>query len=89
VAVRHAGGASVGRALQGQDAEMRARRRREVMADRGRLRLALDDAAQAVTFGIRAAGRAMLRRGGAYERAQLRALHAARRDGHPGPARRP
>jgi N-acetylglucosaminyl-diphospho-decaprenol L-rhamnosyltransferase len=89
VAVRHAGGASVGRALQGRDAEMRARRRREVMADRGRLRLALDDAAQAVTFGTRAAGRALLRRGGAYERAQLRALHAARRDGHPGPARRP
>jgi N-acetylglucosaminyl-diphospho-decaprenol L-rhamnosyltransferase len=81
VAVRHSGGASVGRALPGQDAEMRARRRREVMAGRGRLPLALDDAAQALTFGTRAAGRTLLRRGGAYERDQLRALLAARRDG--------
>jgi N-acetylglucosaminyl-diphospho-decaprenol L-rhamnosyltransferase len=84
VALRHSGGASVERALSGRDAEMRARRRREVMAGRGRLRLALDDAAQAVTFGTRAAGRALLRRGGAYERDQLRALRAARRDGRPG-----
>jgi N-acetylglucosaminyl-diphospho-decaprenol L-rhamnosyltransferase len=81
VAVRHSGGASVGRALRGRDAEIRARRRREVMAGRGRLPLALDDAAQALTFGTRAAGRALLRRGGAYERDQLRALLAARRDG--------
>jgi N-acetylglucosaminyl-diphospho-decaprenol L-rhamnosyltransferase len=86
VALRHTGGASVGRALRGRDAEMRARRRREVMARRGRLALALDDAAQAVTFGSRAAGRTLLRRGGAYEREQLRALRAARRDGHPGRA---
>jgi N-acetylglucosaminyl-diphospho-decaprenol L-rhamnosyltransferase len=62
---------------------MRARRRREVMAGRGRLALALDDAAQAVTFGSRAAGRTLLRRGGAYEREQLRALRAARRNGPP------
>jgi N-acetylglucosaminyl-diphospho-decaprenol L-rhamnosyltransferase len=81
IAVRHSGGASVGRALGGRDAEMRARRRREVMAGRGRLPLALDDAAQALTFGTRAAGRALLRRGGAYERDQLRALLDARRDG--------
>jgi N-acetylglucosaminyl-diphospho-decaprenol L-rhamnosyltransferase len=85
VAVRHAGGASVERALRGRDAEMRARRRREVMAGRGRLALALDDAAQAVTFGSRAAGRVVLRRGGAYEREQLRALRAARRNGSPPP----
>ena len=85
VAVRHAGGASVERALRGRDAEMRARRRREVMAGRGRLALALDDAAQAVTFGSRAAGRTLLRRGGAYEREQLRALRAARRNGRPQP----
>jgi N-acetylglucosaminyl-diphospho-decaprenol L-rhamnosyltransferase len=78
VAVRHTGGASVERALRGRDAEMRARRRREVMTGRGRLALALDDAAQAVTFGSRAAGRVLLRRGGAYEREQLRALRAAR-----------
>jgi N-acetylglucosaminyl-diphospho-decaprenol L-rhamnosyltransferase len=84
VALRHLGGASVVRALPGRDAQMRARRRREVMAGRGRLPLALDDAAQAVTFGTRAAGRALLRRGGAYERDQLRALRAARRDGRPG-----
>jgi N-acetylglucosaminyl-diphospho-decaprenol L-rhamnosyltransferase len=84
VALEHSGGASVERALPGKDAEMRARRRREVMAGRGRVRLALDDAAVAVTFGTRAAGRALLRRGGEYEREQLRALRAARRDGLPG-----
>ena len=83
VAVRHLGGASTARALAGRDAEMRARRRREVMAGRGRLSLALDDAAQALTFGLRAAGRKLLRRGGAYEQEQLQALRAARRDGHP------
>jgi N-acetylglucosaminyl-diphospho-decaprenol L-rhamnosyltransferase len=83
VALRHSGGASVEKALPGRDAEMRARRRREVMTGRGRLVLALDDAAQAVTFGTRAAGRTLLRRGGAYEREQLRALRAARRGGRP------
>jgi N-acetylglucosaminyl-diphospho-decaprenol L-rhamnosyltransferase len=83
VVLRHSGGASVERALRGRDAEMRARRRREVMAGRGRLRLALDDAAVAVTFGTRAVGRTLLRRGGAFEREQLRALRAARRDGRP------
>jgi hypothetical protein len=81
VALLHTGGASVGRALRGRDAELRARRRREVMAARGGLKLALDDAAQALTFGARAAGRTLLRRGGAYERDQLKALWAARRDG--------
>jgi glycosyltransferase involved in cell wall biosynthesis/GT2 family glycosyltransferase len=83
VALRHTGGASVGRSLRGRDAEMRARRRREVMAARGGLSLALDDTAQALTFGVRAAGRGVLRRGGAYEREQLRALRAARRDSGP------
>jgi GT2 family glycosyltransferase len=81
VALLHTGGASIGRALRGRDAELRARRRREVMAARGGLNLALDDAAQALTFGTRAAGRALLRRGGSYERDQLRALWAARRHG--------
>ena len=89
VALRHTGGASVRRALRGRDAELRARRRREVMAGRGRLRLALDDAAQVVTFATRAAGRALLRRGGAYERDQLRALRAAHKDGRPLRAGRP
>jgi N-acetylglucosaminyl-diphospho-decaprenol L-rhamnosyltransferase len=84
VALRHTGGAAVGRALRGRDAVMRAQRRREVMASRGRLALTLDDAAQAVTFGTRAAGRTLLRRGGAYEREQLRALLVARRNGRPG-----
>ena len=78
VAVRHRGGTTVTRALAGRDAELRAQRRREVMAKRGRLRLALDDGAQAVTFASRAATRTLLGRGGAYERAQLRALRTAR-----------
>lgn len=83
VALRHLGGTTVRRALAGGALELGARRRREVMGARGRLPLALDDAAQALTFGSRALGRALLRRGGAYERAQVRALRAARR---PGPA---
>jgi N-acetylglucosaminyl-diphospho-decaprenol L-rhamnosyltransferase len=83
IVLRHSGGASVDRALRGRDAVMRARRRREVMAGRGRMQLALDDVAQALTFGVRAAGRRVLGRGGAYEREQLRALLAARRDGRP------
>jgi N-acetylglucosaminyl-diphospho-decaprenol L-rhamnosyltransferase len=86
VELRHLGGASVERSLRGRDAEMRARRRREVMAERGGLQLALDDTAQALTFGTRAAGRTVLRQGGAYERDQLRALLAARRDGRPSVA---
>jgi N-acetylglucosaminyl-diphospho-decaprenol L-rhamnosyltransferase len=81
VVLRHRGGASVERALAGRDAELRARRRREVMAGRGRRQLVLDDAAQALTFATRAAGRTALRRGGRYEREQLRALAAARRNG--------
>ena len=85
VVLRHRGGASVERALAGRDAELRARRRREVMAGRGRRQLVLDDAAQALTFATRAAGRTALRRGGGYEREQLRALAAARRN---GPSRR-
>jgi N-acetylglucosaminyl-diphospho-decaprenol L-rhamnosyltransferase len=83
VALLHSGGSSVERTLRGRDAEIRARRRREVMAGRGRLKLALDDAAQALTFGTRAAGRSLLRRGGEYEREQLRALRAAWSDGPP------
>jgi N-acetylglucosaminyl-diphospho-decaprenol L-rhamnosyltransferase len=80
VALRHRGGASTGPALGARDLELRARRRRAVMRRRGRAALALDDAAQAATFATRAAARALARRGGARERAQLRALAAARRD---------
>jgi N-acetylglucosaminyl-diphospho-decaprenol L-rhamnosyltransferase len=81
VALRHRGGAAVERALGGTDLELRARRRREVMAGRGRLRLTLDDVTQALTYGTRAAARALLRLDGAYDRAQLRALRAAMRTG--------
>ena len=45
----------------------------------GRRALALDDAAQALTFATRAAARTALRRDAARERAQLRALRTARR----------
>jgi N-acetylglucosaminyl-diphospho-decaprenol L-rhamnosyltransferase len=82
VAVRHAGGTSTERALAPEeDLMLRARRRREVVAREGRVALALDDAAQAATFATRAAARALARRGGEYERSQLRALRAARRGG--------
>jgi N-acetylglucosaminyl-diphospho-decaprenol L-rhamnosyltransferase len=79
VALRHLGGTSVARALGESALELGARRRREVLARRGGRALALDDLAQAVTYGTRALGRALLRRGGAYERAQLRALWNALR----------
>jgi GT2 family glycosyltransferase len=81
VALRHTGGTSVERALAGRDLELRARRRREVVGRRGRAALLADDLAQATTFATRAAGRALLRRGGRRERAQLGALRAARRAG--------
>jgi hypothetical protein len=80
VALRHRGGTATLRALGGEALEMRARRRREVMAREGRGRLALDDLSQAVTFGVRFAGRKVLGRGGDRERDQLRALRAARSD---------
>lgn len=80
VVLRHVGGTSTSRALTSdRDLALRAARRREVVALEGRLRLALDDAAQAATFATRAAARRIARRGGAYEHAQLQALRAARR----------
>jgi GT2 family glycosyltransferase len=79
VELRHEGGTSVARALPGRGLELKARRRREVMARRGRTALALDDAAETLTYAVRFAGRRLLRRGGGYEQAQLRALRAARR----------
>jgi N-acetylglucosaminyl-diphospho-decaprenol L-rhamnosyltransferase len=78
VEVLHRGGASVVPALGHRDLELRARRRREVMAGEGRRRLALDDAAQWLTFATRATARRALGRGGDRERAQLAALRRAR-----------
>jgi GT2 family glycosyltransferase len=79
VSVRHAGGASVGRALaQDLDLELRARRRREVMGREGRVRLALDDLSEALTFAGRGAAKALVGRGH-LERRRLRALLRARR----------
>ena len=79
VAVRHLGGTSTGRALGAdRDLELRARRRREVMAREGRARLALDDLSEGLTFALRAAART-LTGGGEIERRRLRALLRARR----------
>jgi N-acetylglucosaminyl-diphospho-decaprenol L-rhamnosyltransferase len=78
VALRHLGGTSVSPALGDSDLELRARRRREVMAGEGRRPLALDDAAQWLTFATRATARRALRRDSARERAQLEALRRAR-----------
>jgi N-acetylglucosaminyl-diphospho-decaprenol L-rhamnosyltransferase len=70
--LRHAGGHSTMRG--GEDYETLARRRRAaVLATRGRTALALDDAAQGLTFATRAAVKRRSRR----ERAQLAALAAA------------
>lgn len=82
IVLRHLGGTSTRRALEaGEDLELRATRRREVVALDGRWRLAIDDAAQGTTFALRGAARALAHRGGGHERAQLRALLAARRAG--------
>ena len=82
VVLRHAGGHATGPAYGGEPHLELARRRREVVGrDLGRRALALDDAAQAATFATRVAARRLLGRPSARERAQLRALLAARRDG--------
>jgi N-acetylglucosaminyl-diphospho-decaprenol L-rhamnosyltransferase len=79
VSVRHLGGTSTGRALpEERDLELRARRRREVMAKEGRARLAIDDLSEALTFATRAAAKSLVGRG-RLERARLRALLRARR----------
>jgi len=76
--LRHRGGHAVNRA--GEPLEAHARRRREVVRARlGRRALALDDAAQALTFATRIGARAALRRDATRERGQLAALRAARR----------
>jgi GT2 family glycosyltransferase len=75
--VRHAGGHSTQRA--GEPFDAIARRRREaVLAALGPRALALDDAAQALTFAGRAAGHSLLGGDAQRPRAQLRALLRAR-----------
>jgi len=77
VRVRHLGGRSTARAFGGEPFTLQARRRREVIGARlGSGALRIDDAAQALTFALRAAA------GRERERnlAGLRALRAARRD---------
>jgi GT2 family glycosyltransferase len=78
--IRHTGGHAVLRG--GEPFGALARRRREaVAAARGPRALALDDAAQALTFATRIAARAALRRDARRERAQLAALATARKAG--------
>jgi N-acetylglucosaminyl-diphospho-decaprenol L-rhamnosyltransferase len=79
VALRHRGGASVGPALGGADLAMRARRRRAVVAQEGRVPLLLDDIVEAATYATRAAAKRLTGRGGEIETARLRALREARR----------
>jgi GT2 family glycosyltransferase len=79
VRVRHLGGHATGPAYDGEPHALLARRRREVItANRGRAAAALDDAAQALTFATRAAGRRALGRESDRERAQLAALRRSR-----------
>jgi N-acetylglucosaminyl-diphospho-decaprenol L-rhamnosyltransferase len=79
IRLRHLGGTSTERALGSRALELHARRRREVVAARGRVALAIDDASEAATFGLRAGARRLTGRGGELERARLRALRKARR----------
>jgi hypothetical protein len=63
----------------GEPFELLARRRREAVATtRGTRALALDDAAQALTFATRGAARAAAGRNAARPRAQLAALRRVR-----------
>jgi N-acetylglucosaminyl-diphospho-decaprenol L-rhamnosyltransferase len=78
VAVRHLGGASTSRALADSELDLRAHRRREVLAQEGRVPLLLDDLAEGLTFALRGAATA-LRGGGELEGRRLRALLRARR----------
>ena len=76
VRVRHLGGRSTERAFGAEPFELRARRRREVIGARlGQAALSVDDAAQALTFGLRAA----VGRDRARNVAALKALRTARR----------
>jgi N-acetylglucosaminyl-diphospho-decaprenol L-rhamnosyltransferase len=76
VVLRHLGGRSTARAFGGEAFELQAQRRREVVGARlGARALRIDDGAQALTFGLRAAVGRERRR----NVAALRALRAARR----------
>lgn len=80
IALEHRGGHSTIPAFGGEPLELLAARRRSVVrANLGRRALALDDAAQALTFATRATARILLRRDSRRERGQLRAVLAARR----------
>jgi N-acetylglucosaminyl-diphospho-decaprenol L-rhamnosyltransferase len=85
IRVRHLGGTSTARALGAGALDLHARRRREVVARRGRVALAIDDASEAATFALRAVARRLAGRGGEIERARLRALREARRRGLEAP----
>ena len=79
VRIRHLGGHSTRPVYDGDPHDLLAQRRREVVgANRGSAALALDDLAQALTFGTRAAGRLVLGRRADRERAQLSAVLRAR-----------
>jgi N-acetylglucosaminyl-diphospho-decaprenol L-rhamnosyltransferase len=76
IEIRHLGGRSTARAFGEEPFALHARRRREVVGARLGLRaLRLDDAAQALTFGLRAA----VNRERARNLAALKALRTARR----------
>ena len=76
--LRHTGGHATRR--EGEPLDLPARRRREVVgATRGPAALALDDAAQALTFASRAAGHALLGGDARRPARQLAALARARR----------
>jgi N-acetylglucosaminyl-diphospho-decaprenol L-rhamnosyltransferase len=78
VRIRHLGGHATRAAYAGEPHELLARRRREVvLARRGHVARALDDAAQALTFASRAAARRVVGREADRERAQLAALRRA------------
>jgi N-acetylglucosaminyl-diphospho-decaprenol L-rhamnosyltransferase len=79
IRLRHLGGTSTERALGPRALELHARRRREVMSRRGRAALMLDDVTELLTHGLRATGRALLRRDPDPARRRLRALLRARR----------
>jgi GT2 family glycosyltransferase len=81
VVLRHRRGHSTTPAYAGEPYALIARRRREVVGNRlGGRALALDDAAQALTFAARILARRALARAATRERRQLQALVRARRE---------
>lgn len=81
VVLRHRGAHSTAPAFGGEPYELLARRRREVVGRwLGPRRLALDDAAQALTFTTRSLARLLIGRSASRPLAQLAALRVARRD---------